>query len=232
MPATINYSTLQPAKPHPKPIRVRYKRSLEDVWKQAAASVDRKGRILDLGRFNPLPKGRQLTRVEKIFGLFLATTFGLAIWIHARPEPVNAHAGYFQSLALTTGGEASSVQAFTEAAVLAIGKEWKAPVLFARMHPLFWQRTPAIHPNALVQHVEAGLAGLAAHGRVVSVTVFGTPELSTVEQGDGRPAVTSRVTGQLELADGTVVRLEARLIQDEKSKQWGLVDLALPPFLP
>lgn len=226
----LHYSTLRPVQP--KPIRVRYKRSLEEVLQQAAASVDRKGKILNLGRFNPLPKGRSLTRFEKVAGLTLATAFTLAIWIHAQPEPVSAHAGYYQSLALTTGTDAPSVQAYVESSVQAVGKEWKAPALFARTHPLFWHRTPAIHPNALALRVEAGLAGLARHGPVVSVTVFGTPALGTMDPGDGTAAVTSRVTGQVELSDGTVVRLEAQLIQDEKSKHWGLVDLTLPPFLP
>ncbi|MBI2496682.1 MAG: hypothetical protein HYV75_01705, partial [Opitutae bacterium] len=149
---------MQPAKP--RPIRVRYKRSLEEVLKLAADSVERNGKILNLGRFNPLPKGRALTKFEKVFGLALATAFSLAVWIHARPEPVSAHAGYYRSLALSTGGDAATVQSFAETAVRAIGKEWKAPVLFAHAHPIFWNRLPAVHPNALAQRVETGLAGL------------------------------------------------------------------------
>ena len=231
MPAAMNYSAMQIAKP--RPIRVRYKRSLEEVLKLAADSVERNGKKLNLGRFNPLPKGRALTRFEKIAGLTFATAFSLAIWIQARPEPVSAHAGYFQSLALTASGDATSVQAFTEAAVRSIGGEWKAPVLFAQAHPLFWHRTPAMHPNELTKRVEGGLAALAGHGGVMSVTVFGTPVLGTLDLGDGTAAVvTSRVTGQAELADGTVVRLEALLVQEEKSKQWGIAALSLPPFLP
>lgn len=226
----INYSTMEPAKP--RPIRVRYKRSLEEVLKQAAASVDRNGKRLNLGWFNPIRKGRPLTRAEKIFGLTIATAFSLAVWIHAQPEPVNAHADHFRSLALTTGRDAPSVQLFTESAVRAIGKEWKAPALFAHTHPLFWERSPVIHPNALVQRMEAGLDRLAGHGPVVSVTVFGTPALGTMDRGDGTEVVTSRVAGQVELSDGTVVRLGALLIQDLQSKQWGIVELMLPPFLP
>jgi len=231
MPAAVNYSAMQIAKP--RPIRVRYRRSLEEVLKLAAESVERKGKTLNLGRFNPLPKGRALTKFEKIFGLTFATAFSLAVWIHARPEPVSAHAGYFQSLALSTGMETTSVQTFTESAIRSIGREWKAPALFAHTHPLFWHRAPAVHPNELVKRVEAGLAALSGHGAVIGATVFGTPVLGTMDLGEGIPAaVTSRVSGQAELADGTVVRIEALLVQDEKSKQWGIVNLSLPPFLP
>lgn len=230
MPATLHYSPFQPVKP--RPIRVRYRHTLEEVLKRAAESVDRKGKRLNLGRFNPLPKGRQLTRGEKMCGLTFAAAFGLAVWIYAQPEPISAHTSYYQSIALTTNTDAPSVQAFTESAVLAIGKEWKAPVLFAYTHPLFWQRQPSLHPNAVARRVEAGLAALAAHGPVASAAVFGTPELGSMERDGGKAAVTSRVTGQVELADGTVVRLGALLLQDEKSKQWGVVELTLPPFLP
>jgi hypothetical protein len=218
-----------PAKP--RPIRVRYRQSLEDVVKRAADSLDRKGKALNLGRFNPLPKGRSLTRKEKISGLALVAAFSLAVWIHARPEPVSAHAGYFQSLALTTSADAPSVQAFAVSTVQAIGKQWAAPALFARVHPLFWQRTPALGPDALVKRMETGLAALAAHGPAVSVTVFGVPALDTMERGKAA-VMTSRVEGQVELSDGTVVRLGARLIQDGKTGQWGVAELTLPPFLP
>jgi hypothetical protein len=226
----INYSALQPARP--RPVRVHYRRSLEEVLKQAAASIDRKGKAFNLGRFNPLPQGRPLTRKEKFIGLTLAAAFSLAVWIHARPEPVNAHTGYFRSLALTTGADILSVRAFTDSALRAIGQEWKAPVLFAHAHPLFWERAPAIHPNALAQQMETGLMSLAGHGPIVSVTVLGTPELGASERADGTVDVTSRVTGQVELAAGIVVRFNARLIQDEKTRRWGIVELTLPPFLP
>jgi hypothetical protein len=230
MPVTLHYSTFQPAKP--KPIRVRYKHTLEELLRRAAASVDRKGKALDLGRFNPLPQGRRLTRGEKISGLVLATAFSLAVWICAQPDPVSAHTGYFQSLAMSGGREAPSAQAFLESAVLAFGKEWKAPVLFAHVHPLFWHQEWARDPNEVTRRVEAGLAGLAGHGPVISATVFGTPTLGTMDRADGTAAVTGRITGQAELADGTVVRLAALLIQDEQTKQWGVVELSLPPFLP
>lgn len=226
----INYSTMQPAVP--RPIRVRHQRSLEEVLKRAAASVEQKGKRLNLGRFNPLPQGRPLTRFEKILGGMFAAAFSLAVWLCALPEPGSAHTSYYQSLAQTAGRDAPSVQAFTETALGAIGKEWKAPVLFAHAHPLFWRRAPAITPNALVQRMEAALAALAAHGPVLSVTVFGMPALGTMDRGDGTAAVTSRVAGQVELSDGTVVRLRALLIRDEKTKQWGIVELTLPPFLP
>ncbi len=231
MPVVVNYSAMQSAKP--KPIRVRYKRSLEEVLKLAAESVERKGKQLNLGRFNPLPKGRALTKFEKIFGLTFATAFSLAVWIHAWPEPVSAHASYFQSLALSTSMETMSVQTFTETAIRSIGSEWKAPALFAHAHPLFWHRAPAVHPNELSQRVEAGLAALSGHGAVVGVTIFDTPVLGTMDIGEEIPAaVTSRVSGQAELADGTVVRFKVLLVQDEKSKQWGIANLSLPPFLP
>ncbi len=230
MPVTLNYSTFRT--PKPKPIRVRYRHSLEEVLRLAEASVDRKGKGLNLGRFNPLPRGRSLSRAEKILGLAFASAFSLAVWIHARPEPVSAHVGYYQSLAQPAGRDTPSVQVFLESSVLAIGSGWKAPALFARVHPLFWRRTPTLHPNVLAEHVEAGLAGLAAHGAAIRVTVFGTPSLGTMECGDGTVLVTSRVAGQVELADGTVVRLGALLVQDEQTKQWGVGELTLPPFLP
>lgn len=226
----INYSALQSARP--RPVRVHYRSSLEEVLKRAAASIDRKGKAFNLGRFNPLPQGRPLTRKEKFVGLALVAALSLAVWIHARPEPVNAHTGYFRSLALTTGADILSVRAFTDSALRAIGQEWKAPVLFAHAHPLFWARTPAIHPNALTQQIEAGLKRLAGHGPVVSVTMLGTPELGASGRADGTVDVTSRVAGQVELTDGIVVRFSARLIQDEKTRQWGIVELTLPPFLP
>ncbi len=215
-----------------RPIRVRYRRSLQELLQLAVASVDRPGGKLDLGRFNPLPQGRHLTRVEKIIGLTFATAFGLAVWIHVLPEPVSAHAGHYRSLALTAGSGSETVQTFVESTVLALGREWKAPVLFAHAHEQFWRRDPAVHPNILAARVEAGLASLAGHGPIMRATVFGRPAFGTRERRDGSVVMTGRVTGQVELADGTVVRLDALLIQDGRTKQWGLAELMLPPFLP
>ncbi|HTL68124.1 MAG TPA: hypothetical protein VL200_10720 [Lacunisphaera sp.] len=232
MPAPVHYSTYQQQQPKPRPIRVRYKRSLEEVLKLALDSVDRKAKRLDLGQFNPLPKGRLLTRGEKTLSVTFVAALGLAVWIQARPEPVSAHASYFESLALSTGSEAPSVQAFAEEAIRTIGREWRAEALFARVHPLFWQQTPDLHPNALTRRVEAAFAGLAAHGPVVGLTIFGAPSVGTLERGNGKVAMTSRLAGQVELADGTVIRLAATLVQDDRSKPWGIAQLSLPPFLP
>lgn len=234
MPAPVNYSVLYstPQQPKPRPIRVRYKRSIEEVLKLAVESVERKAKRIDLGQFNPLPKGRLLTRGEKTICVTCAAALGLAVWIQARPEPVSAHTSYFESLALSTGGDSPSVQAFADEAMHAIGKEWRADALFARVHPIFWERTPAIHPNALTKSIEAAFTGLAAHGRVVGLSIFGTPSLGTIDRGHGRTAMTSRLAGQVELADGTVIRLDATLIRDNRSAPWGIAQLSLPPFLP
>lgn len=234
MPAPVNYSTLYSAPPQakPRPIRVRYKRTLEEVLKLAVESVDRKAKRLDLGQFSPLPKGRSLTRVEKLMCATFVTALSLAVWIEARPEPVSAHASYFESLALSTGGDAPSMQAFAEQAIRAIGKDWRPDALFARVHPMYWHPTPSIHPNVLTRRVEAALARLAAHGPAVGLTIFGPPTFGTLERDGGKVATTGRLTGQVELADGTVMRLEATLVQDDRSQPWGIAALSLPPFLP
>ncbi|HVZ65736.1 MAG TPA: hypothetical protein VG936_14315 [Lacunisphaera sp.] len=234
MPAPVNYSAVYsaPQQAKPRPIRVRYKRTLEEVLKLAVESVDRKAKRLDLGQFNPLPKGRSLTRGEKLMCATFIAGLSLAVWIESRPEPVSAHTSYFESLALSTGGDAPSMQAFAEQAIRAIGKEWRPEALFARVHPMYWQRTPSLHPNALTQRVEAALAGLAAHGPAVGLTIFGPPSFGILERGQGKVATTGRITGQVELADGTVMRLDATLVQDDPSRPWGIAAISLPPFLP
>jgi len=48
----------------------------------------------------------------------------------------------------------------------------------------------------------------------------------------GQDVLAAQVSGQLELADGTVTRFTAHLLQDPATRQWGFVELAVPGFLP
>jgi hypothetical protein len=100
------------------------------------------------------------------------------------------------------------------------------------VHPSFWRNRPAIHPNVRATRIEQGLTQLAAHGPAVSVQTFPASTAVETQAIDGVDMMASRVAGQMELADGTVVRFAARLVQDESTKHWGLVDLAIPGFLP
>lgn len=156
----------------------------------------------------------------------------LAIWLQARPVPVSAHTAYYQSIASSTRLDAAAPQAFTESALRAIGTDWRAASLFACVHPAFWRNGPPIHPNARTACVEQGLTRLIAHGPAVSVLTFPAPTAVATPAADGVDGMASRVAGQMELADGTVVRFTARLVQEESTKHWGFADLVIPGFLP
>lgn len=227
-------ATLQMPEPptaRPKPAPGRYRLTLNELVRRAAERVERGPKKI-VGTFRHVVRGRALTRIEKGLMLFMAVGLGLAIWLHARPAPVSAHASYYQSLATTNRIEATAPRAFAESALQAVGADWHAAGFFACVAPEFWRQGGSVHPNDRVQAVEQGLARLAAHGALVSAQSFPAPTAVTTEKIGGVDALSSRVAGQLELADGTVVRFAAHLVQDPASKRWGLVELSIPGFLP
>ena len=230
MPATLPapFTSL----PKPKPVRTRPRLTLEELLRRAAASVEKGNSKLIVGTFRPTIKGRPLTRVEKGLMILTAVGLGLAIWLNAQPEPVNAHAAFYRSLAASTQLEASAPRTFAETALRAIGRDWHAETLFTCVAPAFWQEHAKIDANARVARIDRGLVALAAHGTVVGVVSFSDP--TSVETGviGGVEVLASRVGGQLELADGTVVRFAAHLAQDAATKRWAIVDLSIPGFLP
>ena len=227
---TIHYSLPQPAKPRPVP--VRHRRTLGELLRRASASVDRGPVKLIQGQFRPVKRGRALTRLERGLILAMAVGLSLAVWLHARPMPVSAHTNYYQSLAFSSRREAATPRAYAESALRTIGSEWKPAVFFASVHPEFWHSGSAVHPNVLVQRIEDGLARLAGHGPVLSVTTFNIPAPVDFETINGVAMLTCQVTGQLELADGLVVRFTARVAQDESSRQWSIINLSVPSFVP
>jgi hypothetical protein len=216
----------------PRLVRVRPQKPIDDLLRRIIASVDRGDVKLITGRFRPVKKGRPLTWQDKVVGLVLLAGLGLAIWLHARPAPVSAHATYYRTLALSTGGDVTSARSFVETALGSIGSQWKPGVLFAYAHPLFWDRPVAADPNMLVKGVEDGLARLAVHGSVLSASVFNAPALVTETTPDGGTVLTWTASGQIECSDGAVLRFSARLIQDGKSQKWGIAGLSIPSFLP
>jgi hypothetical protein len=230
MPVTLPYSASPPAKPRPGPVRPRL--TLEELLRRAAASVERGPAKLITGTFRQVKRGRPLTRIEKGLMMLMAGGLGLSIWLHAQPVPVSAHTTYYQSLAATTGLEAAAPQSFAESALQALGTDWHAATLFACVHPSFWQRGATVHPNKRAARVEQGLARLAEHGSVVGVLSFPANTGVATETVDGVDALTGQVAGQLELADGTVVRFTAHLVQDAATKRWSLIALSIPGFLP
>jgi hypothetical protein len=230
MPATLPYSAPSSAKPRPSPVRRRL--TLEELLRRAAASVERGPAKLITGTFRQVKRGRPLTRIEKGLMMLMAGGLGLSIWLHAQPVPVSAHTTYYQSLAATTGLEAAAPRTFTESALQSLGADWRAATLFACVHPSFWQRGTAVHPNTRVARVEQGLARLADHGSVVSVLSFPATTGVETETIDGVDVLAGQVAGQLELADGTVVRFTAHLVQDAPTKRWSLAGLSIPGFLP
>ncbi len=230
MPATLPSPATVPAQgPRFQP---RRRLTLEELLRRAAVSVERGPAKLITGTFRQVKRGRPLTRSEKGLMMLIAGGLGLSIWLHALPMPVSAHATYYQSLAATTRLEAGAPRSFAEAALQALGTDWRAATLFACVHPSFWQRGGTVHPNTRAARVEQGLARLAEHGPVVGVLSF--PAITGVgtETVDGVDALAGQVAGQLELADGTVVRFTAHLVQDGATKRWGLVELSIPGFLP
>jgi hypothetical protein len=232
MPATRQYSVPPIARARTSPVRPRARLTLEELLRRAAASVDRGPAKVVTGTFLPTKKGRVLTRKEKWLMILMAAGLSLAIWLHSRPEPVSAHTVYYQSLAASNRIEAGSPLHFVDSALGAIGTDWRAASLFACVHPSFWQRGPAIHPDLRAARLEQGLALLAGHGPVVGVTAFPAPTSVETETVDGVDVLAARVAGQLELADGVVVRFAAHLVQDATTKRWGLAELAIPGFLP
>lgn len=230
MPATLEPPASRPRSSQPGPKRPRL--TLEELLRRAAASVERGPVKLVSGTFRQVKQGRPLTRMEKGLMMLMAGGLGLAIWLHALPVPVSAHTTYYQSLAATTRLEAGAPRSFAESALQALGSDWRAATFFAAVHPSFWQQGAAVHPNARVARVEQGLARLAEHGPVVSVLSFPAATGVATETVDGVDALAGQVAGQLELADGAVVRFTAHLVQDATTKRWGLVGLTIPGFLP
>src|SRR3954465_14563195 len=100
MPVTFPSPVSSP--PKPKPVRTRPRLTMEELLRRAAASVEKGPAKLILGTFRPAKKGRPLTRIEKGVLMLIAGGLGLAIWLHAQPTPVSAHATYYRSLAATT----------------------------------------------------------------------------------------------------------------------------------
>lgn len=164
--------------------------------------------------------------------VLMAGGLALAIWLHALPAPLSAHTTYYQSLAATTRLEAGVPRSFAESALRALGTDWRPATLFSCVHPSFWQRGAEVHANTRAARIEQGLARLAEHGPVVSVLTFPATTAVTTESVGGVEALAGQVTGQLELADGTVVRFTVHLVQDATTRRWGLVELSIPGFLP
>lgn len=230
MPATIHYSKPRPVKPRPVPVRRGL--TLNELLRRAAASVDRGPVKLISGRFRPEKKGRALTRTERgLIGLMVGG-LGLAVWLHALPAPVTAHTTFYQSLAASTPLGATAPRPYAESALRALGRDWRPATLFACVHPAFWSINPAVGPNARAERVERGLARLAEHGPVVSVLTLPAATSVGTETVGSTEMLAARVSGQLELADGAVVRFTARLVQDGATRRWGFVELVVPGFLP
>ena len=230
MPATLQYPAPPPVQRRPAP--VRYRLTLDELLRRAAASVEDRPAKVIMGTFRLTKKGRPLTRVEKGLMMLMAAGLGVAIWLHAQPVPVSAHTAYYQSLAASARLEAGAPQPLAESALREIGRDWRPATLFASMQPAFWRRGAAIHPNTRAAGVEQGLARLAEHGPVLNVLTFPAPTAVETEVVAGNDVLAARVAGQLELADGTVTRFTVHLLQDATTRQWGLVELAIPGFLP
>lgn len=230
MPAILERPAFRPAPPKPGPVRRRL--TLEELLRRAAASVERGPVKLVSGTFRQGKRGRPLTRIEKGLMMLMAGGLGLAVWLHALPMPVSAHTTYYQSLAASTRLEAGAPRTFTESALQALGTDWRAATLFACVHPAFWHHGTGIHPNMRAARVEQGLARLAEHGPVVSVMSFPATTGVATETVAGVDTLAGQVAGQLELADGTVVRFTAHLVQDAVTKRWGLLGLSIRGFLP
>lgn len=229
MPATLQSPA--PVLAKAKPVRTRPRMSLEELLRRAAESVEKGPAKIIGGKFRPAKNGRPLTRVEKGLMILIGAGLAMAILLHALPTPVNAHAAYYRSLAASTKLEATAPRTFAETALQAIGREWHAEIFFTCVSPAFWQEG-STHVNERVARVERGLAALAPHGAVLSVMSFSDPTSVATEVVGGTEVLASHVGGQLELADGTVVRFAARLVQDATTKRWALVELSIPGFLP
>lgn len=205
--------------------------TLEELVRRAAERVERGPKKI-VGTFRHVVRGRALTRVEKGMMAFIAGGLGLAIWLHAQPAPVNAHASYYRSRAATHRIEATAPGAFVESALRELGRDWRAETFFSCAAPAFWTQDAATHPNARVERVEQGLGRLAGHGPVVSVLAFPAPTAVVTESTGDADVLAAHVEGQLEFTDGAVMRFMAHTVQDPATKRWGLVELAIPGFLP
>ena len=66
------------------------------------------------------------------------------------------------------------------------------------------------------------------------MSILSFPAVTGVETEtiNGVDALAGQVAGQLELADGTVVRFAAHVVQDAATKRWSLAGLSIPGFLP
>jgi len=216
----------------PRPVPARRGLTLNELLRRAAASVDRGPVKLISGRFRPEQKGRALTWTERgLIGLIVGG-LGLAVWLRALPAPVRAHTTFYQSLAASTPLVATAPRPYAESALLALGRDWRPATLFACVQPAFWSINPAGGANALAERVERGLKRLAEHGPAVSVMIFSAPASVEMATVGGADVLAARVNGQLELADGAVVRFSAHLVQDGATRRWGFVELVVPGFLP
>lgn len=229
MPATLQSPRTPPAAEAKRPAP-RRQLTLEELVRRAARSLESSPARRIIGTFRPVINGRALTRIEKGLMALMAGGLGLAIWLHAQPDPVSAHAAHYRQLAGTTQLEAGAPRTFAESALQALGRDWRAATFFECTHPAFW--AGAGHPNARVARVEEGLAKLAAHGPVVSVLSFPAATAVETEVVAGVGRLAARVAGQLEFADGAVLRFEAHLVEDAATKRWGVVALTVPGYLP
>lgn len=229
MSATLEVSAPPPSKPKPAP--GRYRLTLEELVRRAAERVEHGPKKI-VGTFRHVVRGRALTRVEKGMMAFIAGGLGLAIWLHARPAPVSAHASYYQSRAATHRIEATAPGAFVESVLQELGHDWRAETFFASVTPAFWTHGAPVHPNVRVARVEQGLARLAEHGPMISVLAFAAPTAVATESVNGADVLAGHIEGQLELADGAVLRFTAHILQDPVTKRWNLIELSIPGFLP
>jgi hypothetical protein len=152
--------------------------------------------------------------------------------LHAQPAPVSAHTIYYQSLAGTHRIEVAAPGAFAESALQTLGRDWHAENFFSCAAPAFWTQGGKMHPNERVGRVEQGLGRLAGHGALISALAFPRPTAVVTEQVGGTDLLAAHIEGQLELADGAVVRFAAHLRQDPATRRWGIVELSIPGFLP
>jgi hypothetical protein len=228
MSVTLQANPRPTAKPAPV---VRRRLTLEELVRRAAIRVEQGPKQI-VGTFRHVVRGRAITGVEKIFLGIMAGGLSLAIWLQARPEPVNAHALHYQSVAWSAPIQTTAPLAFAESALQALGTDWRAATFFSCTAPGFWREGPEVHPNARLERVERGLARLAGHGPLVGLMTFPAQSAVETESVDGAEMLATRAAGQIELSDGTVVRFAMRLIQDPVTKRWGMVELSIPGFLP
>lgn len=177
-------------------------------------------------------RGRVLRAWELAVGATFLGGFVWAVWLQARPVPMEPIVAHYRSLVLSAGDGAVPGQGFVESSLLEIGREWNSAAFFARVHPRFWGDPREVDPNQLAHRVGDGLARLSEHGRIVSASVQEVPLLVTEALRTGGTVLVGQVQGQVEFQDGTVLPFTAGLIRDEAAQKWGLTALTLPPALP